>query len=1008
MRFDPLAHPIAWSPARFLVADPSVAHVPFAMVLVDLLSPRTIVELGTTTGLSYCAFLQAANELALPVRAVAVPARMADGRPLPSVEHCRLHHDTRYNDVSSISLEPEPDVRRQTGDASVDLLCVQASAIAPAALFEHWQPKLGPRGAVVLCGLSQDGESPLDALWAALSASYPSFRLTGHDGIGVVAVGGDAAARLAPLVHADPEARTAIERYFMGLGAALRADAGRVQAVAAEKDAIIAERDEAVSWLRSELALVRRSVRLLEQRADWYALQLETIFASRSWRWLARYRRLRERLGLRPGRPLAGTARHPPSLDHPADLSSAPPDGVDVDPISDATGDPRRSLVLLPRPRLDQMSALFDQPAERRLRRHVDVICLAIIDWEFRFQRPQQIATQFAAHGHRVFYVSPARYRRGERVPGVRELADNIYEVELGTDRAPDIYGENIGGSTAEALVESLGVLRQTYDISSAVLFTMISSWTTVAETARGRWQWPVIYDCMDEWENFQGIKSAIVEAEQRLVRSCDLLVVTAARLEAKWAPLGRPMVLARNAADVEFYASRYRPNTILTGLTHPIVGYYGAIADWFDLDLMVRIARERPHYRFVLLGGVFGVDVSALSALPNVSLLGQQPYATMPLYLYHFDVCLIPFKVNPITEATDPVKLYEYLSAGKPVVSVDLPELAPCREHIYVAADADDFLVKLDQAVAEDDRARQERRRAFVAENTWAARYQAIRGGLQSIARRAAIVIVTYNNLALTRLCLESILQNTDHPNYEVIVVDNASTDGTPAYLRYLAGADAHVKIVLNPTNNGFARANNQGLALTDADDLVLLNNDTVVPHGWLTRLVGHLRDEGVGLVGPVTNFVGNEARIDAPYHTWGEMEEFAAERARRYEGQIADISMLAMFCVAMTRETFNTVGPLDEQFGVGMFEDDDYARRVEAAGLRIVCAADTFVHHVGQAAFKVLIERGEYDAIFEENRRRYEAKWGRAWKKHENKPLPFAATTYPPPAAEPVLEDA
>jgi GT2 family glycosyltransferase len=254
--------------------------------------------------------------------------------------------------------------------------------------------------------------------------------------------------------------------------------------------------------------------------------------------------------------------------------------------------------------------------------------------------------------------------------------------------------------------------------------------------------------------------------------------------------------------------------------------------------------------------------------------------------------------------------------------------------------------------------------------------------------------------------LCLESIWHNTDHPNYEVVVVDNASTDGTPAYLRYLAERHANLRIVLNATNQGFARANNQGIAEATGTSLVLLNNDTVVPHGWLTRLVGHLRDSGIGMAGPVTNFVGNEAKIDAPYRTWGEMEEFAAERARRYEGQVADIYMLAMFCVAMRRETYERVGPLDEQFGVGMFEDDDYARRVIAAGLRVVCVADTFVHHVGQAAFKVLIERGEYDALFETNRRKYEVKWQRPWKKHEHRPLPFTATTYPAPGAEPAAE--
>jgi O-antigen biosynthesis protein len=146
-------------------------------------------------------------------------------------------------------------------------------------------------------------------------------------------------------------------------------------------------------------------------------------------------------------------------------------------------------------------------------------------------------------------------------------------------------------------------------------------------------------------------------------------------------------MVLARNAVDYDFYAERTQPNGLLAGVPHPIGGYYGAIADWFDLKLMVHVARSRPNYTFLLLGGAFDVDVAELERLPNVRLLGQQPYETMPQYFYHFDACVIPFKTNSTTAATDAVKVYEYLSGGKPVVSVALPELQQF-DLLYLATD--------------------------------------------------------------------------------------------------------------------------------------------------------------------------------------------------------------------------------------------------------------------------------------------------------------------------------
>jgi hypothetical protein len=233
-----------------------------------------------------------------------------------------------------------------------------------------------------------------------------------------------------------------------------------------------------------------------------------------------------------------------------------------------------------------------------------------------------------------------------------------LYEVQLAATRIPDVYGEVIDGDNREALLDSLDELRSTCRINDAIGYAMIASWGGVALDAKRMWGWQTIYDCMDEWKNFPGIKSDILDMEQLLVQDCDLLVVSAQRLWEKWEPYERAMVLARNGVDLDFYDEHYHPNNVLSDIKHPVIGYYGAIADWFDLELVMHAAKARPDYAFVLLGGVFNLDVSELESLPNVRLLGQQPYPMMPQYLYHFDVCMIPFKINPITEATDPVKL--------------------------------------------------------------------------------------------------------------------------------------------------------------------------------------------------------------------------------------------------------------------------------------------------------------------------------------------------------------
>jgi GT2 family glycosyltransferase len=254
--------------------------------------------------------------------------------------------------------------------------------------------------------------------------------------------------------------------------------------------------------------------------------------------------------------------------------------------------------------------------------------------------------------------------------------------------------------------------------------------------------------------------------------------------------------------------------------------------------------------------------------------------------------------------------------------------------------------------------------------------------------APAVSIVMVTWEQLALTRLSLESLLTHGAHRAFEVVVVDNGSCDDTPAYLRALAAHDRRVRIVLNPDNAGFAEACNVGARIATGETLVFLNNDTVLAPGWLDRLVEHLDDPAVGAVNPVTNRIGTEAEVAASPPTYEAFLQFAARRLGDRAGEIRDVSMLAFFCLALRREIWSEVGPLDASFGRGLFEDDDYSMRLARAGYRLVCAEDVFVHHLGEASFGGLVADGTYARLFEENRRRFERKWGRTWKRRRRGP--------------------
>jgi GT2 family glycosyltransferase len=367
----------------------------------------------------------------------------------------------------------------------------------------------------------------------------------------------------------------------------------------------------------------------------------------------------------------------------------------------------------------------------------------------------------------------------------------------------------------------------------------------------------------------------------------------------------------------------------------------------------------------------------------------GEVPYTRLPFYLHGFDVCILPFRVIPLTLATNPVKVYEYLSAGKPVVSVDLPEIAQFGDLVAKAARHDEFLALVEAALRDGaDAEAIAARRRFGSEQTWAHRVSDLRAALSEVRRpRASIVVVTYNNLVFTQACLSSLESNTEYPEFEVIVVDNGSTDGTPDFLRRWAEGAPNRSAILNDDNKGFAAANNQGLRVATGEFLVLLNNDTFVTPGWLGSLIRHLeRDSDLGLVGPVTNNIGNEARIDIHYSDMEEMRRRALAYTSRHLGALYKVPTVAFFCVAMTRSTYEVIGDLDEAFAVGFFEDDDYCRRVGLAGKSVAIAEDVFIHHHLSASFDALAAERRRE-IFEQNRRVYEAKWGQ-WTMHEYRP--------------------
>lgn len=217
-----------------------------------------------------------------------------------------------------------------------------------------------------------------------------------------------------------------------------------------------------------------------------------------------------------------------------------------------------------------------------------------------------------------------------------------------------------------------------------------------------------IIYYCVDEYTAFTGASSGLREIENDLFTRADLVVVSAERLYHSKKAFNPNTHVIRHGTDWQHFRTGLDPTldvpVDIRDLPRPIIGFHGLLADWVDFDLIKKVAERFKEGSVVLIGKV-AVDakekIKVLDGIPNVHLLGRKPYSELPSYCKGFDVALNPFAINELTLAANPLKVREYLAAGLPVVSTDIPEVR-ILDDCAVGADHDDFIEKVAKALVD------------------------------------------------------------------------------------------------------------------------------------------------------------------------------------------------------------------------------------------------------------------------------------------------------------------
>lgn len=232
------------------------------------------------------------------------------------------------------------------------------------------------------------------------------------------------------------------------------------------------------------------------------------------------------------------------------------------------------------------------------------------------------------------------------------------------------------------------------------------------------------VYYCVDEWSKFSYIaERQTVAAEQQLCRKADIVFATSHALVERRRQYNPETHLATHGVDYELFSQALDRDTPvpadLAALPQPVLGFYGTIQDWVDLELIGYLAARHPEWSIVLIGRV-AVDVSALRQYPNVHFLGRRPHHQLPAYCKGLAVGLLPQKVNDLTLHMNPIKLREYLCAGLPVVATALPEVNHYRDHCYIAQNYQEFESAIADALRNDSPQRRLQRNQAMRAETW------------------------------------------------------------------------------------------------------------------------------------------------------------------------------------------------------------------------------------------------------------------------------------------------
>ncbi len=486
-----------------------------------------------------------------------------------------------------------------------------------------------------------------------------------------------------------------------------------------------------------------------------------------------------------------------------------------------------------------------------------------------------------------------------------------------------------------------------------------------------------IVYENIDNWESNLGSILFDEETLKLMLRKASILTGTAKPLVSqlenylkKYKLPKNKILYLPNAVDDELFNGNKKftkPNDLITGEKTLI--YYGSLwGAWFDWELVFDIAKKYPTYSIILIGDNSGIQKIVEKSPKNIYFLGMKKQDELPNYLAYCDYAILPFKVDEVGEYVSPLKVFEYIAMNKLVLATKLPDIMSY-PNVYCGNTSKNWIQYIQKELKNDVGACQK----FIADNNWYNRCVNLIDALNFEEKKApkefynniSVVTLNYNNANVIFRCVDTLLKNNERYNYEIIVVDNQSSDGSYEELKKQYKDNKSVKILRN-SKNGCSSGRNLGVKNASKDYIVFLDSDEWILHKyWLDNYIDiYTKDLNVGAIGWGAGWFNKKGFA---YHV---VDSYAFRYMPPCCLTRPDIGYLATCGFLISKKLFNEIEGFDEAYDPTCYEDTDLSLKVRNSGKEIYYSPYLGVGHLphqttksGSAAHEKLItEKGIY----------------------------------------------